>query len=100
MPPATGMSLSTHDLAAHVDTVVVGQQARRAVDDVVAGGGQRSGREVTGRPYLDRPAIGRPGRDVVVEADGLVDGVERVEAVGSWRADPEVEVDLRRGPGR
>ena len=35
--------------------------------------------------------------DVVVQADGLVDGREGVEAVVAQRAHEELEVDLRRG---
>ena len=42
-----------------------------------------------------RPFLRAAHRDVVVERDGLVDGLERVEPVRPHLADAEVDVDLR-----
>ena len=45
---------------------------------------------------VDRPAVGVGDREVVVQADGLVDARQRVEAVLARGTDAEVEVDLGR----
>ena len=51
--------------------------------------------DVVGGGHRQRPVRRVFDRDLVVEADRLVDGVERVESVRAHGADAEMEVDLR-----
>ena len=82
MPPATGIDLVIETEACEVDAVVLGQQPRGAVDDVVAGDGYGVGVDPVGDGDAERPARAtRDDGDVVAEPDGLVDGHQRVEAV-------------------
>src|SRR5262245_13451485 len=76
---------------------MLGERGGRAVDDVVPCVWQVARIDVR-RDVRRHGQVVRGGcREVVVQADGLVDGHQRVEAVGPWRTDAEEEVDLRWG---
>ena len=90
--PATGIDLAISRCARQVDAVVRGQRPAGANGDVVVAQRDAGHVEVTGSAHRDRPAGRVGGRHVVVQADRLVDGRQRVVAVVPARA-------RRRGAG-
>ena len=88
-------ALADLDVGREVEPVVRGEQPPGADGDV--GLVERYVGDVDLADRLDAhaPLLGRGDAHVVVQADRLVDGVERVEAVLARTADDQGEVDLR-----
>ena len=91
IPPATGMPLSMAMCdAAPVDAVVLGEQPRRPDRDVgVVERDVVDGDAARRRSRVTRQVVGVGDRDLVVQPDRLVDGGQRVVAVGAAGPDPE-----------